>query len=750
MDVTNFLIVLAFVIYVAIANPEHHWLLECVPFTQNDSYPRIMVAGRADFIGMALVKRLRQMNYTSVKIIGDVIRGRQHDFSNEINGESMMTEHRDFCTRDLSVGRGGYRLLVNTDWVIHLAISDAVQFDSELSLLHQTRIDANLMRSARHNNVSRYIYMGSKTTSSFATTHTRKEHTLAVGDSSYIYHTYHTRSDKLSLDHEISHTRNIHASFLEVFSVYGDGANYSNGKNAHLISSIIWRSINDTVGGFSFISDGMQMRDYVFVDDVVNALVLAIQKEGFEGKIQIGSGYTTSLQNVTDYIANLTRQCLKKGIQIDVRPARDSEIELGAAVVEKGYQELSWAPIISINIGIAMNYAWVLKDMAKRNTSNREQLLQYAHCIDGEISLQKQKYIAHPVIQSKAYSIVHLPPPGLILTSVPKFFCPGDRKVILDSIKDLKAPRKTLVIITTSTRAHHITFQNFQSNVLDVLNADLALSVETQKYPVPDGYRSAAKYVWEINPPKDFDFMHFYDQISTNCFNHRFNETYAEVIGAVGAVAGHSGWLGCINAAKQNACCAQMLFYRWFALQNILKEKLYLQYDTVIVTRSDFYWVGPHEKLDVERGNVYVPHGKDYGGVYDRHYVLSMYDAISALGHAEIVMEREDPNEQKQYLISQGCDNGVNLEYSHYNWLTNMMRLRLHRYPHSGLLVSDASDGTVERWGKRTLRNINGLWVLVKYDDELEPLRRFNIIFYRKQKFGLHNLYSTIKMYFGL
>ena len=153
--------------------------------------------------------------------------------------------------------------------------------------------------------------------------------------------------------------------------------------------------------------------------------------------------------------------------------------------------------------------------------------------------------------------------------------------------------------------------------------------METQKDPIPDGYRSAAKYIWEMNPPKDFEYMHFYDQISTKCFNHPFNETYAKIMGIID----HDDccWLGCITAADQSACCAQMLFHRWFALQNILEEKLYLHYDTVIISRSDFYWMGPHEKLDIKRGNVYVPEGEDYGGEFDRHYALSMYDAISAL-----------------------------------------------------------------------------------------------------------------------
>ena len=221
--------------------------------------------------------------------------------------------------------------------------------------------------------------------------------------------------------------------------------------------------------------------------------------------------------------------------------------------------------------------------------------------------------------------------------------------------------------------------------------------------------------------------MHFYDQISTKCFNHPFNESYAQIIGTVGSSPHDSGWLGCIKAAKQNTCCAQMLFYRWFALQNILKEKLYLQYDTVIVSRSDFYWVGPHEKLDINRGNVYVPGGSDYEGLYDRHYVLSMYDAISALCHSEIVVEREDPNEQKEFLISQGANGGTNLEWAHKMWLTSILKLQIVRYPHSGLLVSDPSDGTPERWGKSVELKVNGHTLLVKYQEEIPQISRFNL-----------------------
>ena len=37
------------------------------------------------------------------------------------------------------------------------------------------------------------------------------------------------------------------------------------------------------------------------------------------------------------------------------------------------------------------------------------------------------------------------------------------------------------------------------------------------------------RYVWEINPPKDNDYMHFYNEIAVECFNHTFDKRYAEV-----------------------------------------------------------------------------------------------------------------------------------------------------------------------------------------------------------------------------
>ena len=702
-----------------------HKQYECATFTQYDTSPRIMITGGAGDIGNALATKLKQMKFTSVKIISD--NNAKFDNDHPIDRNQTRTHDqgsRDMCVGNLSFERTSRALLVNADWVIHLANADArYNFEDRTELLHRfLHIDSNVLKAVHHNNVTRYLYVGMA--------HTGVGDPSIARTESDIYPKHAAGWGKLLGEYEISLMKNIDVTVLELFDVYGADSTYSTrDASSPDISSMTYRAIIDTTGSLSISHGIVRKKDYVFIDDVVNALVSTVKKGGFKGSLQIGSGHTIDLQNVTDYIADLTQRCLKKNITINFDVNPEIFAVQDAANVERSHDMLSWAPTTPLKLGIAKNYARILKDIARRNVSeDKQKILQYARCLDDIIALEREQQFQPSIIQPKGYKVVFSPPPGVISTVLPKFYCPNDRKGILDFLKAYKAPKKTLVILTTSTRAHHITFQNFKANVLNVLDADLALSVETQKYPTPDGYRSAAKYIWEMNPPKDFDFMHFYDQISTKCFNHPFNATYAQIMGTVGA--GGSGWLGCIEAAEQNACCAQMLFYRWFALQNIFKEKLYLQYDTVIVSRSDFYWVGPHEKLDIKRGNVYVPEGEDYGGVYDRHYVLSMFDAISALGHAEIAVEREDPHEQKNYILTTGDMNGTvgnNLEWAHNMWLTKVLKLNIIRYPHSGLLVQDISDGIPERWGESVLMNIRGSYLMVKYESESFVLDRFKL-----------------------
>ena len=51
--------------------------------------------------------------------------------------------------------------------------------------------------------------------------------------------------------------------------------------------------------------DGEESRDFVYIDDVVDATILGIEKEEGNGQIfNVGSGFATSVKDVAEYLKN--------------------------------------------------------------------------------------------------------------------------------------------------------------------------------------------------------------------------------------------------------------------------------------------------------------------------------------------------------------------------------------------------------------------------------------------------------------
>jgi UDP-glucose 4-epimerase len=94
--------------------------------------------------------------------------------------------------------------------------------------------------------------------------------------------------------------------------------------------------------------DGSQTRDYVFVDDVVDAFVRATEKGG--GLLMnIGTGVETSVQQLYDVMARLT------GFKEPARyePPRAGELRRSALDPSRAGIHLGWKPWTSLEEGVA-------------------------------------------------------------------------------------------------------------------------------------------------------------------------------------------------------------------------------------------------------------------------------------------------------------------------------------------------------------------------------------------------------------
>jgi nucleoside-diphosphate-sugar epimerase len=102
--------------------------------------------------------------------------------------------------------------------------------------------------------------------------------------------------------------------------------------------------------------DGTQARDFCFIDDAVNGIMLAIHsKNKFSGDvINIASGAATSLMTLKEIIESLS----KKKVILEKRPERIGEVKYSVADISKAKLLLGYSPKFTLEQGIRKTLKW--------------------------------------------------------------------------------------------------------------------------------------------------------------------------------------------------------------------------------------------------------------------------------------------------------------------------------------------------------------------------------------------------------
>lgn len=190
---------------------------------------------------------------------------------------------------------------------------------------------------------------------------------------------------------------------------------------------------------------------------------------------------------------------------------------------------------------------------------------------------------------------------------------------------------KTLVCILGETRAHDITWPNFNKYLLKSLNADLALCVAEKKTKNNQMYKKA-KYIWKYRDLKDYT-KHFEDtqKILIKKKNIKKKPNWKKMLKI------KDFWLARLKGSSKirSGTGGLLIYNRWILLQNILKYNLLKKYDRIVITRSDFFWCLHHPKMENLNSNyIWIPNGEKYGGYTDRHAILSkenFYDYLNLI-----------------------------------------------------------------------------------------------------------------------
>lgn len=139
---------------------------------------------------------------------------------------------------------------------------------------------------------------------------------------------------------------------LRLFSIYGP--NLRRDCVPYLFASAIVKGQPLTIFG-----DGSVMRDYIEIEDVVDAFQSAICGSGSHAAINIGSGFGTT---ILDLIHQIETQ-FKKKAELIHKPAIPGELVIAVPDISLAMSTLQWEPKVSLETGLARMAAW-FKSMA--------------------------------------------------------------------------------------------------------------------------------------------------------------------------------------------------------------------------------------------------------------------------------------------------------------------------------------------------------------------------------------------------
>ncbi|GJL81755.1 MAG: epimerase [marine bacterium B5-7] len=119
--------------------------------------------------------------------------------------------------------------------------------------------------------------------------------------------------------------------------------------------------------GRSFpVSIGEQLRDFSYVDDIANAIILALKNDTCRGHvINVGSGSPVSIKGVVNRIKNLIGKGKPEFGKIPYRKGENMSLYPD---VSKARSMLGWQPGIGLDEGLARTIDWYRQSMTKKLT----------------------------------------------------------------------------------------------------------------------------------------------------------------------------------------------------------------------------------------------------------------------------------------------------------------------------------------------------------------------------------------------
>ncbi|RUA33970.1 MAG: hypothetical protein DSY77_07540 [Bacteroidetes bacterium] len=298
----------------------------------------VLVTGGAGFIGHHLVKNIINEKPAKLYIIDNLSTGLKGNIEDIIGLPEV-----EFINEDIAKP-SSVESIQELDYIFHLAAVVSVPKSFEMPFLtHRTNESGfiNMLELARRLKVKKLCYASSSAVYGEQTQMPIKETATLNPQSPYgLSKLLNEQYAKAFQEWEY-----IESIGFRFFNVFGPGQR-ADSPYSGVISIFMDRmQKGDPIQIFG---DGEQIRDFVYVEDVVQALLLGAKSEKKFGLFNVGSGQTTSLNELFEVLRNLTHYSQEPTYQ----EARKGDIKKSSADIGLIKEELGYEPRFKLKEGL--------------------------------------------------------------------------------------------------------------------------------------------------------------------------------------------------------------------------------------------------------------------------------------------------------------------------------------------------------------------------------------------------------------
>jgi len=319
-----------------------------------------VVTGGCGFIGTSLIARLQKEGGHHIRVLDNLSTGSRDDLglvcdsaeieANDINDSSTGVE---LIVGDILDATLASKVVTGADVIVHLAANTGVgpSVENPRSDCYANVIGTlNYLEASRHCKVKRFIFASSGAPAGEVEPPIHEElppHPVSPYGAS-----------KLAGEGYCSayyHSFGIDTVALRFGNVYGPGSVHK--------SSVVAKFIRLALAGqvLEIYGDGSQTRDFIYIDDLVNAVVLAATRADIGGEtFQIASNRETTVGEMAEELVKLLEERGITNIRLVNGQWRVGDVKRNYSDTSKARTRLGWEPGMTLTDGLRLTVDYFL------------------------------------------------------------------------------------------------------------------------------------------------------------------------------------------------------------------------------------------------------------------------------------------------------------------------------------------------------------------------------------------------------